>query len=164
MTDLTPNHPTQPEEELGDVTEPGAAMPVSQPVFVKALKWSIIATVAMIVIFGGIGYLVSGDRGLVGGIIGSAGAGVFFALTLGSIAFANRFVGSDLYVPMFFGIVVGGWLLKFVLFIVAALLLKSQVWLDPKMLFIAVIVGVVVSLAIDAFVVLKSRIPLVSGV
>lgn len=153
MTEPTPTETPEPERE----------MPVSQPVFVKALKWSIVATVLMMIVFGLIGWLVSDERGLIGGILGSAGSGVFFALTLGSIAFANRFVGSDLYVPMFFGIVVGGWLLKFVLFIVAALLLKTQPWLDPKVLFIAVIVGVLVSLAIDAFVVLKSRIPLVSG-
>ncbi|WP_254259490.1 3-oxoacyl-ACP reductase [Leucobacter chinensis] len=158
MTEPTPNAMPQPEPEPIE-----REMPVSQPVFVKALKWSVVATVLMIIVFGLIGWLVSEERGLIGGVLGAAGAGVFFALTLGSIAFANRFVESDLYVPMFFGIVVGGWLLKFVLFIVAALLLKSQPWLDPTILFIAVIVGVLVSLAIDAFVVLKSRIPLVSG-
>lgn len=163
MTEPTPNSVTPPEGGSESSEQPVVQMPVSQPVFVKALKWSVVATIAMIVVFGGIGYLVSAERGLIGGVIGSAGAGIFFALTLGSIAFANRFVGSDLYVPMFFGIVVGGWLLKFVIFIVAALLLKSQTWLDPTMLFIAVIVGVIVSLAIDAFVVLKSRIPLVSS-
>ena len=38
---------------------------------------------------------------------------LFLALTVGSIAFANRFIESEVYIPMFFGIVgaVGGGLL-----------------------------------------------------
>lgn len=155
MTDEnTPATPSSPEQSDRQV-------PVSQPVFLRALQWSVVATVALVVAFAIIGHLVSGQRGLIGGVIGAAAAGVFFALTLASIAFANRFVSSDLYVPIFFGIVTGGWLLKFIIFIVAALLLKREPWLDPKLLFIAVIVGVVVSLVIDAVVVLKSRIPIV---
>lgn len=138
-------------------------MPVSQPVFMRALLWSVISTVVLIVVFAGIGYLVSGPEGLIGGIIGSAAAGVFLGLTIGSIAFANRFVRSDLYLPLFFGIVMGSWILKFIFFIVAALLLKDQPWLDRTILFIAVISGVILSLIVDALVVMKSRIPIISN-
>lgn len=137
--------------------------PVSQPLFLKALKWSIVVTVVMVIVFGAVGYVVSAERGLVGGVIGAAAAGIFFALTIGSIAFGNRFASSDLYTGIFFGVVMGAWLLKFVLFIVGALLLKGQPWLDPKVLFVSIIVGAVVSLIMDAIIMLKSRIPLVSG-
>ena len=93
---------------------------------------------------------------------GAAFAGVFLGLTVGSIAFANRFIESELYVVLFFSIVVGGWGLKFVAFIVAAVLLRDQPWLEPKILFFSLLAGVIASLAIDAFVMLKSRLPYVS--
>lgn len=146
-----------------DAAEGERPMPVSQPVFVRALRWSILSTVILILAFAGIGYLVSGERGLIGGIIGATAAGIFLGMTIGSIAFANRYVESDLYLPLFFGIVVGSWILKFIIFIIAALLLKDQPWLDPTILFIAVICSVILSLVIDALVVMKSRIPIISN-
>lgn len=153
MTESQETHSIEPERQ----------MPVSQPVFLRALRWSIFATVFLMVVFAGIGYLVSGSEGFLGGLIGSAAAGVFLGLTIASIAFANRFIESDLYLPVFFGIVVGSWLLKFIIFIVAALLLKDQPWLDKTILFLAVICGVIVSLIVDALVVMKSRIPIISN-
>ena len=62
---------------------------------------------------------------------------------------------------LFFVIVAGGWILKFVLFIVAVLLLRNQPWLEPKILFFSLVAGVIVSLCIDAFIMLKSRIPII---
>lgn len=137
-------------------------MPTSQPVLLRALRWGLLATLLLLIICGGIGWAIAGSPGLVGGVLGAAIAGVFFGLTVGSIAFANRFISSEIYLILFFAIVVGGWLLKFILFIVAALLLRDQPWLDPKILFFSLIAGVLVSLAIDAFVMLKSRIPVIA--
>ena len=47
-------------------------------------------------------------------------------------------------------------------FIVAAVLLRDQTWLEPRILFFSLIAGVLVSLVLDAFVMLKSRLPYVS--
>lgn len=147
-----------PEPSEHDATP----MPTSQPILLRALRWGIVATIVLVLLFGGIGWLVSEERGLTGGAMGAAFAGIFLLLTVGSIAFANRFVESPIYVPIFFGIVMGAWLVKFVGFIVALLILRGQPWLDPRMFFFGLLAGVMVSLALDVVVVTKSRLPYVS--
>ena len=67
-------------------------MPTSQPVLLRALRWGLLATALLLVICGGIGYLIAGAPGLVGGVLGAGIAGVFFGLTIGSITFGNRFI------------------------------------------------------------------------
>ncbi|QIM17069.1 3-oxoacyl-ACP reductase [Leucobacter insecticola] len=138
-------------------------MPASQPMLMTALRWGIIATVALIVVFAGIGWLVSDTRGLVGGVLGAAIGGILLGITVGSIAFANRFIESPSYIVVFFVIVLGSWILKFIGFLVAAVLLRDQSWLDPKVMFFGIISAVIVSLALDVLVIAKSRIPTVSG-
>lgn len=144
--------------------KPPIQMPTSQPVLVRALRWGLVVTAVLVAAFAGIGWLVSGMPGLVGGVIGTAIGGVFLVLTVGSIAFANRLIESPNYLVLFFVIVLGSWILKFVIFIVASLLLRDQPWLDPVVLFIGIVVAVIVSLVIDAFVIAKSRIPVIGGV
>ncbi|WP_449277597.1 3-oxoacyl-ACP reductase [Leucobacter sp. GX24907] len=157
------NEPGAPVSNEGaDDAQRPPAMPVSQPALVKALWWGIGATVLLLLVWGGIGFLVAGREGLTGGTLGAAFAGIFTLLTVGSIAFANRFIESDLYIPMFFGIVLGTWILKFIGFIIAILLLRGQPWLDPLMFFLALVSGVLVSLVIDVVVVARSRIPVIS--
>lgn len=141
---------------------PKPTMPSSQPILLRALRWGLIVTVVLIVVFAVIGWFVAESPGAVGGGLGAAFSGIFFGMTVGSIAFANRFIESPAYVGLFFGIVMGSWLLKFIIFIVAALLLRDQNWLHPTMFFIAVVVGVIVSLALDVVIVTKSRLPIVS--
>ncbi len=137
-------------------------MPTSQPILLRALRWGIIATVVLVIVFAGIGWLVSDTRGLMGGVIGAGIGGLLLALTVGSIAFANRFVESPSYIIVFFVIVLGSWMVKFIAFIVAAVLLRDQPWLDPTVLFFGIISAVLVSVIIDVMVIVKSRIPYVS--
>jgi hypothetical protein len=129
----------------------------STPIFRQSLKWGAIASLAIAVLGGGIGYIVDGTIGLTSALIGTALALLFLSITAGSILFANRFFGSDLYVPIFFGVVLGGWIVKFALFLILALLLKDQPWINPVVLFLSVIVGVLVSLVIDVVIVSRSR-------
>lgn len=139
-------------------------MPTSQPVLLRALRLELLATVILAVVFGVIGHLVSGTPGIIGGVLGAVIAGVMACLTVGSIAFANhKFISDPNFVVIFFGIVAGGWLIKLVAFVVLLIVLKHQTWLDPKIFFFALVAGVVVSLAIDALVVLKSRLPYVDA-
>ena len=56
----------------------------------------------------------------------------------------------------------GSWLLKFVIFLIAAFVLRDQTWLEPRTMFFTVIVGVVLSLGIDVWIMATSRIPTVS--
>ncbi|WP_024355453.1 hypothetical protein [Leucobacter chironomi] len=152
---------TQPEPQ--ETPDPGPRpMPASQPVLLRALRWGITATVVLMAVFAGIGWLVSGGEGVVGGLIGTAMGGFFLLLTVGSIAFANRFVESPSYIGVFFGIVLGCWLLKFIAFIVSVVLLRGQPWLDTQILFFGLMASVLVSLALDVVVVTRSRIPIIS--
>lgn len=149
-------HETLPSETNGP------KMPSSQPILLRALRWGLILTLLLVIVFGVIGWFVAAQPGMIGGGLGAAFSGLFFAMTVGSIAFANRFIESPAYIGLFFGIVMGAWLLKFIVFIVAALLLRDQAWLHPTMFFISVVVGVIVSLALDVVIVTKTRIPIVS--
>ncbi len=58
----------------------------------------------------------------------------------------------------------GGWLLKLVLFIVAIVVLRGQGWVDPVVFYVALVVSVIASLAVDVVVLLRLRIPSVSDV
>lgn len=139
-------------------------MPASQVILVRALKVAALVGLAQLVVLGAIGFFVAGQPGLIGAVLGSAISVLFLGLTALSIVIANRFIQSDFAVVLFFIIVLGTWLVKFVAFIVAALLLRDQPWLNPTVLFISIIIGVLVSLVVDVVVVAKSRLPYVSDV
>ncbi|GAA3898954.1 hypothetical protein [Microbacterium invictum] len=128
------------------------------------LLWSAAATALLAVIGAVVGYAVAGMEGLWSALVAVVLAAVFLALTGITILVANRWYGDPLYVPIFFGAVMGGWLLKFVLFIVALMLLRGQEWLNPTVFFIALVVSVVASLVIDVIVMTRMRIPHVSDV
>ncbi len=137
-------------------------MPSSQPMLLRGVKWGIIATLLSMAVFSGLGYLISEVPGLLGGLIGAAIGGALLLITVGSIAFANRFAKSPLYLQIFFSIVLGAWTLKLVGFIVAVVLLKDQVWLDTQVLFIGLVATVLVSIALDVIIVARARIPISS--
>lgn len=129
------------------------------PVLKKILVWG--GMLAAVVVVGGsiVGYLVAGWTGVTSALIGTAMAVVFLAITAFSIVIASRFgVGA------FFGIVMGAWLLKFVLFLVLIFLLKDQPWIQPAILFLCVVVAVVGTLVVDVVVIAKSRMPYVSDI
>lgn len=136
----------------------------STPVLRTTLLWSAAATAALAVAGAIIGFAVAGASGLWSAIIAIVLAAVFLGFTAGTILIANRWYGDPLYVPIFFGSVMGGWLLKFVVFLVVLFLLRGQPWLHPGVFFVALVVSVVVSLVIDAVVMTRMRIPAVSDV
>lgn len=134
----------------------------STPVLRTTLLWSGVVTAALAVIGAVLGYLVAGTNGLWSALVGVLVAAVFLAITGISILIANRWYGDDIYVPLFFGIVLGGWILKFVVFIVALLVLRDQPWVENTVFFVAVVVSVLASLVVDVIVLLKMRVPAVS--
>jgi len=136
----------------------------STPILRTTLVWSAGVTAVLAVAAAVIGFLVAGTTGLWSALLGVLIAAVFLAITALSILIANRWYGDDLYVPIFFGIVLGGWILKFVVFIVALLLLRGQPWLDPTVFFVAVVVSVLASLVVDVVVLTRMRVPHVSDV
>jgi len=144
--------------------EPADRTPTSNPVLKRALAWGGALAGVILVVSAVLGYVFAGLPGLWGGIVGTLMAVLFMGITAGTILLANRFAGSDLFVGIFFGIVLGGWLLKFVLFIVLVFVLRDAAWLDPMVVFLSLVAGVIASLVVDVLVVAKSRLPYASDV
>lgn len=144
--------------------EPADRTPTSNPVLRKALTWGGVLAGVIAIVSAALGFVFDGTSGLVSGLIGTLMAVVFMGITAASILVANRFAASDLFVGAFFGIVLGGWLLKFVVFIVLVVVLRDAAWLNPTVLFLSLVAGVIASLVVDVLVVAKSRIPYASDV
>jgi hypothetical protein len=119
-------------------------------------------TAALAVVGAIAGFAVGGGEGLASALAGVVVAAVFLGITSASILIANRWFGDPLYVPIFFAVVLGGWLLKIVLFVIAMLVLRGQPWIDPPVFFVALVVSVLASLAVDVIVLVRMRLPRIS--
>ena len=126
-------------------------------ILTKVLKYTGLLAVLLIVVGGTIGYLAAGSDGLISVLLGTAVALLFSAVTAVSMMIAIKFE-----IAAFFGIVMGAWLLKMVLFIVALVLLRDQSYINTVALFISLVVAIVGTVAIDTLVVTKSRMSYVS--
>ena len=140
------------------------AEPTSLPVFRKTLIYGCYLALGIAVIGAILGGIFAGVPGVVSALIGTAMALVFMGVTAGSLLIANRYAGNEAAIGAFFGIVMGGWLLKFIVFLVLVFVLKDQAWLNNVVLFLSIIAGVVGSLVVDVIVLAKSRVPYVSDV
>ena len=130
----------------------------STQVFARALKLSALLVVSVAVICSIIGFLVVGIDGLWTALIGAAIALVFTSLTVLSVLF-----GARLPLGGFYGLVLGGWLLKIVLFAVLLAALQRMDFIHGPTLFFAIVLSVLGSLGIDSWVVLRSRIPTIDS-
>lgn len=139
------------------MTEAQRAIPSSVPVLKRTLVFGFLFAAAIAVVGGVIAGIVAGPIGALSAVIGALMAAVFLGITAASILIAVRYD-----IVTFFAIVLGSWLVKFVLFIVAALSLRDQPWINPTALFLTLIAGVVASLTVDVVVVMKTRMPYVS--
>jgi hypothetical protein len=131
------------------------------PVLKNTIVYGGVLAAVIAVVGSVVGYLVDGGVGLVSALIGAAMAFVFLGVTAGSILIANRIAHSDFLNPLFFITVLGGWLLKFAIFLVLLILLKDQPWINSIVLLLTVIVGVVGSLVVDVVVIARTRQPYV---
>ena len=112
--------------------------------------------VGAIALVGGIaGYLVAAMPGLVSGLIGAGLAFVFVTLTALSV-----WVGGKLPLGGFFGVVLGGWLLKVIGFVLLMGALKNADFISGPVLFFTLVASVMGTLAVDSVLVLKARIPI----
>ena len=126
-------------------------------VFTKVLKLGSILIAAIAILGSVIGFLTAGLPGLYGALIGSLIALIFVSLTALSVL-----VGGKLSLGGFYAVVLGGWLLKVVLFIGTLALINKIDGLNRVAIFITLVASVLGSLAVDGFVVTKSKIPVVS--
>ncbi|MFT4285777.1 MAG: hypothetical protein QM598_13170 [Protaetiibacter sp.] len=131
------------------------------PILTTALRWGALFATALAVIAGGVGVLVAGLPGLWGGLLGALLAFAFLALTAGSILLGQRLTVDDPGSPLFYGVVLGAWLVKLIVFFVFMFWLRGQSWLDPWVFFLTVIAAVVGSLVVDVLSFVRSRAPYV---
>ncbi|TFD19846.1 hypothetical protein [Cryobacterium sp. TMS1-13-1] len=143
---------------------PAPTQPTSIPVLRRILLYGVYVAVAIAVVGSIVGFVVDGGTGVLSALIGTAMSVAFMGITAGSILLANRVAGNESAIGGFFGIIMGGWLLKFVVFLVLLVLLQDRAWIQPMVLFFCIIAGVIGSLVVDAVVVMKSRMPYTSDV
>src|SRR5690554_1544051 len=125
----------------------------------KVLLYGAILAAVIAVVGSIIGYAVAGGSGVASALVGTAMAMVFLGITAGSILMAARFD-----IAAFFGIVMGAWLLKFVLFLVLVFLLKDLPWVHTLVLFLSIVAAIVGTLVVDVVVIARSRMPYVSDI
>ncbi len=130
------------------------------PLLTRSLRYGAIVAVAAAVLGGGIGWLLAGGPGIAGGLLGAALAAGFLGLTAASILVAGRLTDGDLTSPGFFGILLGVWTLKLVLFFVLSLWLRGQDWIDPGAFGLTAIGAVLGLLVADVVAFQRSRVPL----
>jgi len=133
------------------------AQPSSVPILKRSLAFGFLFAAVIAVLGGGLGWLTVGPIGALSVVIGAVMAAVFLGITAASILVAIKYD-----IVAFFAIVLGAWLLKFVLFLVLAIVLRDQPWINTTALFLALIAGVIGSLVVDVVVVMKTRMPYIS--
>ncbi|MEN9714158.1 MAG: hypothetical protein RLZZ164_822 [Actinomycetota bacterium] len=126
--------------------------------FGKVLKLGALLVGGVAVVVGLIGLLAASVAGLVSALIGAAMALVFVSMTALSVR-----IGSKLSLGGFFGVVLGGWLVKLIGFIVLVLALKGATFIVGWVLFVSIVAAVIGSLILDSVLVLRSRIPTIQS-
>jgi hypothetical protein len=130
----------------------------------RALVYGAILTVAIAIVGSLVGYLVAGTPGLVSALIGAGLTALFMGFTALSIVIASRVTKDEPSSTLFFGIVLGMWLLKFVVFIVILVLLRDASFIQPLVMFFAILAAVIGSLVVDVVAFLRSRVPYVGNI
>lgn len=134
----------------------------------KAIRTSVIfgaiATAGIAIVGGLVGFVVEGWAGVVSALLGSTVAFLFMGVTALSITLGLKFSGGSLISGVFFGTVLGAWLLKFVLFLGAVYLIRNVTDINPAIAFICVIFAVIAALISDVVAVSRARIPVVDMV
>ncbi len=128
-------------------------------VFRRALVLSLVLAAVIAVVGGVVSGLIVGQNGVISVLIGTAMAVVFAGITVVSLLAAIKYD-----ITVFFGIIMGAWLLKAVLFIVVLVLLRDAAFVHDWSLFLSIVAAVVGTLIIDAVVVAKGRLGHVSDI
>lgn len=134
--------------------------PAQNRIFTRILRLGSLLALGIAVVGCLVGGLTVGTTGVVGALIGTALALVFTGMTAVSILLGLKASGGSLLSGAFFGIVLGGWLLKFIVFLVIVVLLKDQPWVNTLAMFLSIVAGVIGSLVVDVVVVTRARVPI----
>jgi len=104
------------------------------------------------------GFFVEGMNGVVSALIGAGLAFAFGALTV-----VSMMIGRKLSLAGFFGVVMGGWLIKLIGFALLGRSLQGADFINGPVLFLTLVAAILGSLVIDSIAVLSARIPVVEA-
>ena len=124
-------------------------------VMARVLKLGSLLVLAIALLGSLVGFLVIGTSGVYAALVGSGAAFLFTALTALSVL-----IGSKLNLAGFLGAVLGGWLVKMVLFLIGFSMLNKAEWLTREsrpIVFFTVVAAVIGGLVIDTIIVSKAR-------
>jgi hypothetical protein len=125
-------------------------------VMFRVLKLGSLLVLAVISIGSAVGFLVAGTSGVLAALSGGLAALAFTALTVFSLM-----LGAKLGLGGFLAVVLGGWLIKMVLFLVFFWVLNNADWLSSEarpVVFFTVVAAVIAGLVLDTWIVTKARI------
>lgn len=136
----------------------------SDPTFRSALRWT--AAIGAVILVGAAvaGGLVGQGAGLWSGVLGALIGALFPIITLASMLVGNRWYGTPQFLTMFFGITMGVFLLKVVVFLVAIAIVLHLEWVNLLVFYVALVAAAVSSLVVDVIVVSRSRVSAASDV
>jgi hypothetical protein len=106
---------------------------------------------------GVVGLAVAGIGGLWSGLVGAVLSLLFLGISAVGILAAARLARGDSLVAM--AVLMGGWFVKLILFVIAMIAIAHQPWVVPGVLLVSIVGTVMVTLVVDCVVVARSRIP-----
>ena len=121
----------------------------------RVLTFGTLLVLVIVVLGSLIGYFVAGVPGVLAALVGGLAALAFTGLTALSVL-----VGARLNLVGFLGAVLGGWLLKMLLFLVAFTVLNRAEWLSREarpIVFFTIVTAVIGGLILDTRIVSKAR-------
>ena len=134
------------------------------PVLTRALVFGAIATGALALVGSLVGLLVAGLGGLASALVGAGVTAVFMGVTTVSVVLADRATRRSPSSARYFAIILGMWLLKFILFAAILVAVSGQPWLSPYVFFGAMVVAVIGSIVVDFIALNGARVPYVGDV
>lgn len=126
-----------------------------QSVIGRVLRFGAVLTVVVAAIGSTCGYFVAGINGVWAGLTGSVIAFLFTGVTALSVYFGSRF-----NVGVMVGMVLGGWVIKMVIFLFLFAYLRRSDWFDRAagpVLFFSLVAVVILGLVLDILLVTKAR-------
>ena len=152
---MTESKPSKP-------SEPSARNRASDaPLILRAVRYGAILTVAVIVIGGVIGFLVDGTTGLISALVGAGVTAIFMGLTAVSFLVAGRLGRPPEGIMIYYGIILGTFVVKFIVFLVLIISLRSAHWLNPTIFGLTTIAAVLGTLVVDVLALQRGRVPYV---
>lgn len=128
-------------------------------ILMRALRYGAILTIGIVIVGGVIGYLSGGVQGLVSALLGAGVTAVFMGLTSGSFIVASRVAKLPEGIAVYYGIVLGTFILKFVIVLVLLISLRTAAWLNPTIFGFTIIAAVLGTLVVDGLALYRGRVP-----